>query len=122
MKTKAKKVLMNSYKKNNNKKTNTKKNDNEVMKLKTHSHPDHSIHISRLKRVKGQIEGIERMIIDKRYCPDIIVQLRAAASAMKSIEAEVFKTHLKNCVKQAFIDSDPYKSDEKVLEVIKLIY
>lgn len=85
-------------------------------------HPDHSGHISRLKRVKGQLEGIERMIVDRRYCPDIIVQLKAASSALKAIEAEVFKTHLRGCVKQAFSADDLFKSEEKIQEIVKLVY
>ena len=85
-------------------------------------HPDHSSHLSRLNRVKGQIEGIERMINDKRYCPDIIAQLKAASSALKAIEAEIFKTHLRGCVKQAFGADDAFKSEEKIQEIVKLVY
>lgn len=85
-------------------------------------HPDHSGHISRLNRVKGQIEGIERMIVDKRYCPDIITQLKAASSALKAIEAEVFKTHLRGCVKQAFSADDSFEAEEKIQEIVKLVY
>ena len=85
-------------------------------------HPDHSGHIARLNRVKGQIEGIERMIVDRRYCPDIIAQLKAASSALKAIEAEVFKTHLRGCVKQAFSADDSFKSEEKIQEIVKLVY
>lgn len=85
-------------------------------------HPDHSSHLVRLKKVKGQIEGIERMIIDRRYCPDIIAQLKAASSALKSLEAEVFKTHLRNCVKQAFSAGDSFKAEEKIQEIVKLVY
>lgn len=85
-------------------------------------HPDHSSHITRLNRVKGQIEGIERMILGRRYCPEIIAQLKAASSALKAIEAEVFKTHLRGCVKQAFNAEDAFKSEEKIQEIVKLIY
>jgi CsoR family transcriptional regulator, copper-sensing transcriptional repressor len=85
-------------------------------------HPDHSVHLTRLSRVKGQIEGIERMIKDQRYCPDIIAQLKAASSALKAIEAEVFKTHLRGCVKQALSADDAFKSEEKIQEIVKLIY
>lgn len=87
-----------------------------------HHHPDHSSHLTRLNRVKGQIEGIERMIVDRRYCPDIIAQLKAAASALRAIEAEVFKTHLRGCVKQALGADDPFESEEKIQEIVKLVY
>ena len=93
----------------------------EVVGSREH-HPDHLGHISRLNRVKGQIEGIERMIVDKRYCLDIIAQLKAASSALKAIEAEVFKTHLRGCVRQAFSADDSFKSEEKIQEIVKLVY
>lgn len=85
-------------------------------------YPDHAVHLTRLNRVKGQIEGIERMIKDQRYCLDIIVQLKAASSALKAIEAEVFKAHLRGCVRQAFNSDDLFQSEEKIQEIIKLVY
>lgn len=87
-----------------------------------HDHPDHSAHIKRLNRVKGQIEGIERMILDRRYCTDIIAQLKAASAALKAVESEVFKSHLRGCVKSAFNGNDTFKAEEKIQEIIKLIY
>lgn len=88
----------------------------------SHEHPDHSAHIKRLNRVKGQIEGIERMILDCRYCTDIIAQLKAASAALKAVESEVFKSHLRGCVKSAFSGNDTFKAEEKIQEIIKLIY
>lgn len=88
----------------------------------SHDHPDHSIHIKRLNRVKGQLEGIERMILDRRYCTDIIAQLKAASAALKAVEAEVLKSHLRGCVKSAFSGNDAFKSEEKIQEIMKLIY
>ncbi len=101
-------------------KSNSKSKKINVNKF--HDHPDHSIHLKRLHRVKGQIEGIEKMILDQRYCPDIITQLKAASAAIKAIEAEVFKTHLRGCVKSAFTGDDSFQSEEKIQEIIKLIY
>ncbi|MBK7961782.1 MAG: metal-sensitive transcriptional regulator [Bdellovibrionales bacterium] len=79
----------------------------------SHDHPDHSVHIKRLNRVKGQIEGIERMILDRRYCTDIIAQVKAASAALKAVESEVFKSHLRGCVKSAFNGNDAFKAEEK---------
>lgn len=62
------------------------------------------------------------MIIGRRYCHDIIVQLKAAAAALKAVEAEVFKTHLRECVKSALNGNDAFKSEEKIQEIIKMIY
>lgn len=87
-----------------------------------HDHPDHSIHLKRLHKVKGQIEGIEKMILDQRYCPDIINQVKAASAALKAVEAEIFKSHLRGCVKDAFNSKDSFKAEEKIQEVIKMVF
>ena len=101
----------------------TKRNASAVhVNHESHGHPDHSVHFKRLNRVKGQIEGIEKMILDRRYCPDIIAQLKAASAALRAVEAEVFKAHLRGCVKSAFTSDDAFKAEEKIQEVIKMIY
>lgn len=94
----------------------------ESIVQESNQHPDHSAHIKSLNRIKGQIEGIERMILDRRYCTDIVAQLKAAAAGLKTVESEVFKSHLRGCVKSAFKGNDPYKAEEKIQEIIKLIY
>lgn len=84
--------------------------------------PKYGQHLARLSKAKGQIEGIERMIKEDRYCLDLITQLRAAASALKSIESEIFKSHIRGCVKQAVDSKDAFASEEKIQEIIKLLY
>lgn len=61
------------------------------------------------------------MIQARRYCPDIIVQFRAAESALRAIESEIFKTHLQQCVKSAMKESASDR-ERKVDEIIKLIF
>ncbi len=101
----------------------TKKNQSQPVQIKVNSgHPSHEIHLPRLSRVKGQIDGIERMVKVGRYCPDIIVQLKAAASALKAIEAEILKSHLRGCVKKAFSSDGAFESEQKIQEIVKLIY
>lgn len=84
--------------------------------------PDHALLLGRLNRAKGQIDGIGKMILERRYCPEIISQLRAAASALNAIEAEVLKGHLRGCVQQAFSKGDTFAAEEKIQEIIKLVY
>lgn len=87
-----------------------------------HAHPDHTRHLKRINRVRGQINGIERMIVDKRYCPDIMMQLKAACAALTAIEAEIFKTHLRGCVKQVFNSVDELDSERKIDEIVKIVF
>jgi CsoR family transcriptional regulator, copper-sensing transcriptional repressor len=80
-------------------------------------HPSHEAEITRINRAAGQLEGVRKMIDERRYCPDIINQLRAIQSACKSIEANILRRHLEGCVKQAF---ESNCSDQKIEELIKI--
>lgn len=93
----------------------------ESKKHKVINHPDHSSEGPRLRRVKGQIEGIEKMIQSRRYCPDIIMQIRAAKAALTSLEGAIMKTHLRHCVKDAMRSRDVLIADEKIQEIVNLI-
>lgn len=72
------------------------------MKNETHQHPCHKQELPRLNRVIGQLEGVKKMIEEQRYCPDILIQLRAARSAIRAVESNILKTHLQFCVSQSF--------------------
>lgn len=84
-------------------------------------HPDHAASKKRISRIKGQMEAVARMIDERRYCPEIIYQIRAATNAMKALEQEILRVHLKSCVKTAFQSKDPFEMDEKVNEILKMM-
>lgn len=92
------------------------------MVVESTSHPSHSVHLTRINRVKGQLNGIENMINEKRYCPDIINQIKAARAALQSIEAEIFKTHLQGCVKNVLQSNDAFEAENKIQEIVKMIF
>lgn len=54
--------------------------------------------VSRVKRIGGQVAGIERMLEDRRYCVDILNQIAAVRSALDSLGIELLTRHLENCV------------------------
>ncbi len=83
-------------------------------------HPDHSPSKKRVNRVRGQLEAVSRMIDERRYCPEIIQQIRAATNALKSLEQEVLKGHLEGCVREAMESKDPFVVRNKVDEILKL--
>lgn len=85
------------------------------------SHPDHSTLVPRIKRAIGQLEAVERMINDRRYCPDIIQQLRAVQSAARAVELEILKTHLTNCIKDSAKSNNLQDFDKKLKELLNLI-
>jgi DNA-binding FrmR family transcriptional regulator len=81
--------------------------------------PSHEKQIPRLNRVIGQIEGIKKMIAERRYCPEIIQQFKAVKSAVKAVEREVFNTHLNSCVAASFKNEGD--RDRKIAEIKRLI-
>ena len=85
------------------------------------THPDHAKEGLRLNKVKGQIEGVIKMIDERRYCPDILIQVRAAKSALLAIEQSILKTHLDSCVRDALHMRDEKKASAKIEELIELI-
>lgn len=84
-------------------------------------HPDHGTSKVRLKRIRGQIDGVERMIDERRYCPEIVFQIRAVTQALKSMESEIMRTHLKGCVRSAFMTKDAFEVEAKIEEVMTLL-
>lgn len=60
---------------------------------KEHLHSDHTASKKRLNRIKGQLDAVSKMIDDRKYCPDIIQQIRAAKSALQGLEFEILEGH-----------------------------
>ena len=82
---------------------------------------DHSAELNRLSRIKGQVEGVERMIVEKRYCPDIVTQIKAIRSALRSLEANIVEGHLGHCVRAAMNSRDPKVVQKKLEEILLLM-
>ncbi len=82
-------------------------------------HPSHEENIPRLNRIAGQIEGVKRMIEEGRYCPDILIQLHAVRSAIKSVESYILHKHLQFCVAQSFASE---ADKNKKIEELKMLF
>ena len=83
-------------------------------------HPNYEKHIPRLNKITGQLNGIKKMIEDKRYCPEIITQLKAVSSACQSLEIIMLQKHLESCVMEAFYSKDKDAQAEKIQELTNL--
>ena len=105
--------------KENEKDCGCHKCDSEAeMENEKHRHPCHKQEIPRLNRVIGQLEGVKKMIEELRYCPDILIQLRAARSAIRAVESNILKTHLQSCVAQSFASEED--KEQKLNELKEL--
>jgi CsoR family transcriptional regulator, copper-sensing transcriptional repressor len=85
---------------------------------KTNAFPDHADQLRRVARIKGQIDGVARMIVEQRYCVEILTQTAAIRAALKSLEANVLERHIGSCVTHAL--KSGIESDEKIAELLKL--
>lgn len=84
-------------------------------------HPDHAEQKKRVRRIRGQIEGIDKMIDERRYCIDILHQVKAARSALQSLEAEILKVHLRHCVRSVFKAKDAMDVEKKIQEIADIL-
>ncbi len=69
----------------------------------------------RLRRIEGQIRGIAKMIDDDKYCIDILTQISAASSALRSVALNLLDDHLEHCVSQALAQGGD-EADVKLAE------
>ena len=84
-------------------------------------HPDHSAQVTAINRVIGQLEAIKKMMIDRKYCPEIIHQMKAARGGLVTAEVSVLATHISNCVHQAVLSKDDDEIEAKTSEVVKYV-
>ena len=81
--------------------------------------PEKKAVINRLKRIEGQVRGIQRMVEEDRYCVDVLVQISAIDAALKKVGFSLLEHHIKHCVSDAVeLGDGKYKIDE-LMGVIK---
>ena len=86
-----------------------------------HTPADHRGQLNRLRRIRGQVDGVIRMVEENRYCPDIVIQTRAARAALLKLEHELLRGHVQHCVKDAVhgrSDKDPDAVLDELMEVL----
>jgi len=81
----------------------------------------HQEQLTALKRIEGQVKGIQRMIEEKRYCVDIITQIHSIVGALYRVENNIFKKHIDGCVVHALKGKSVSEKEKKIDEVIELI-
>jgi DNA-binding FrmR family transcriptional regulator len=78
-------------------------------------HDQKASHLKRLRRVEGQVRGLQRMVEEDKYCIDILTQVSAATKALQSFSLELLEEHLAHCVVDAARKGGP-EAQEKVRE------
>ncbi|WP_425336660.1 metal-sensitive transcriptional regulator [Streptomyces profundus] len=81
---------------------------------------DKDAHLKRLRRIEGQIRGLQRMVDEDVYCIDILTQVSASTKALQSFALQLLEEHLRHCVAHAAQEGGP-EIDAKVKEATAAI-
>lgn len=82
---------------------------------------EHAEVLSYLRKIEGQIRGVQKMIAQKKYCVDILTQLHAIVGGIGNVEDKILKKHFENCVTSAFRSDSKKDREEKMEEILRLI-
>jgi len=80
--------------------------------------------VARLRKIEGQIRGLERMVDENSYCVDILTQLASARSALESLGMLLLQNHIEGCVRESLKGGDGHatrKVDELIATVNRFI-
>lgn len=77
--------------------------------------------LRRLRRIEGQVRGLQKMVEDDRYCGEIITQVASVQEALRGVARELMRNHLKHCATSAIKHGDA-RADAMYGELLDLIY
>ena len=73
---------------------------------------------TRLRRIEGQVRGLQRMVDEERYCPEILTQMASVQEALRAVARSLMRNHLKHCVATAHGSADSERVYNELLELI----
>ncbi|MDA7730027.1 metal-sensitive transcriptional regulator [Gammaproteobacteria bacterium] len=79
--------------------------------------PCHKDKLTSLRRIEGQVRGVQNMIEEGKYCVDILNQIKALKNSLITVEGKILKTHLRECIKDSLNGSNDF--DLKIDEIMK---
>ena len=91
--------------------------------------PDHATHVpadtkdalaKRLRRIEGQVRGLQKMVDEERYCADILIQIASVQEALRSVGKLLLQNHLTHCVTAAMRSGEPAETKRVVDEIVEL--
>lgn len=75
--------------------------------------------LNRLKRIEGQVKGVQRMIEEDKYCVDILTQIAAVRAAVNKVGGMILEKHSKTCVQNAVLSEDREKAMEDLIDAVQ---
>jgi DNA-binding FrmR family transcriptional regulator len=76
--------------------------------------------LGRLRRIEGQVQGIQRMVEEDKYCVDILLQLTAVQGAVEQVQRLLLGRHIESCVADAVRSGSPRDRQKKVDELLEV--
>jgi DNA-binding FrmR family transcriptional regulator len=80
-----------------------------------------SSNLKRLRRIEGQVRGLQRLVGEERYCADILVQISSVQEALRSVGRALMKNHLRHCASDAIRDTAPGRAEMMYEELLNLM-
>ena len=77
--------------------------------------------LKRLRRIEGQVRGLQKMVEEDRYCADILTQISSVHEALRSVGRELMRNHLKHCAASAIRSSDT-EAEAMYDELVEMMY
>ncbi|HET8668972.1 MAG TPA: metal-sensitive transcriptional regulator [Terriglobales bacterium] len=78
--------------------------------------------LKRLRRIEGQVRGVQKMVEDERYCADILVQISSVQEALRSVGRELMRNHLHHCATSAIRKGSESEANAMYEELLDLMY
>ena len=77
--------------------------------------------LHRLRRIEGQVRGLERMVDEERYCADVMTQVASVQEALRGVSKALLQNHLRHCATMAIRSGDPDRAEAMYAELIDLM-
>lgn len=78
--------------------------------------------LKRLRRIEGQVRGLQKMVESDRYCADILTQISSVHEALRAVGRELMRNHLKHCAAAAIRSDDAAEADAMYDELVDMMY
>src|SRR5687767_7625765 len=78
--------------------------------------------LKRLRRIEGQVRGLQRMVEEDRYCADVMTQISSVHEALRGVGRELMRNHLKHCASAALRGDDSSAADAMYDELVEMMY
>ena len=78
--------------------------------------------LNRLRRIEGQVRGLQKMVEEERYCADVLTQVSSTQEALRGVGRAMLRNHLKHCASTAIRSDDPAVAEAMYDELVELMF